>query len=129
MANPILVKLPGAIFGAVLETLTSAAGNPNVPVQIPNPQVVEKLAEQITEKVTKAPEIAHAASTEKWWQARSNWAWISAAFISPALAALGYNMTPEDHIAFATLGMIVGNGIAAWMAYRARRATKPLFSK
>lgn len=122
-------KLPQIVFDSVIDAISTINANPRVPIEIKDPRVVEQLAQAVTKKVEQAPEVKHQASTEKWWQKRSNWSWIVSVILAPTLGLAGYTLSAE-HQEWIALGLFyAGNLISGYLARRAGTATKPLFMK
>jgi len=77
-------------------------------------------------EVRNLPEIQHVTSTEThWWEQRSKWSAIVAG-LTPLVALAGWEMTPEHQESVVTVVMVIGNSVAAYLAYRAGTATRPL---
>lgn len=100
---------------------------PNVPVEnAVAPHVAVVLANEI---VSKLPQLQHMFSTENWWQSRANWAAI-VGLVAAIAGAFNYTFMPEHRDLMETV-LLVGSSIAlplysAYLAWRARRASKPL---
>lgn len=103
------------------------AGGLYVPGEAPRVTAAERneLAQEIAQKALTKPEIKHIASSESPWKSRANWsAMISVA--APIVAAFGYAVAPEYQEAIAGSLWLIGSLISAYLARRARTATKPL---
>lgn len=130
MAIPAIIANP-VIMGAIVEAITTALGKaaqtPGTPLQ---PADVPVVVPEVVKEIQKLPEVQHATNTEAhWWQQRSKWAALFA-LATPAVAAVtGYTIPTELQEVAITGVLGVGNAIAAYLAYRAGTATKPLFVK
>lgn len=118
-----------AIVGAVTEAIIKESQRPEVPV---DPRDAARVAAAVTRTVAEDPKVkeieqrvAHVTSTEPWYKSRANWSAIVAG-LTPIIALLGYNLAPEDQATIAGVLTIAGNAVAAYLARRARTATKPL---
>lgn len=113
-----------AVTSAALAALSEADRSSAVPVSMA-PSTQETIAQSIVAKVEANPGIQHVTSTEEWYQSRANWSAIVGA-LTPVVALLGYNLTPEYAEAVALLLGTAGGWVAAYLARRARTASKPL---
>lgn len=114
-----------AIAGAALSVLTSANANPAVGTHVPV-QERQEIAREISAAAQASPEIRHLTSTETSpWQSRAHWSMI-ASIIGPAVGLAGLKLAPEYLEGVATVGWLLCSAWAAYAAYRARKATKPL---
>lgn len=80
-------------------------------------------------EIGKQPEIQHASNTEPWYTKRSRWASIiGLAFtvLTPLGTKFGLNLDPATQELVVTSCTTIGGLIAAYLAYRAGVATKPL---
>lgn len=95
-----------------------------------------QLKEELLEELKKSPEYQHATSAEAWYQSRANWSAIISV-LTPIAAIGGYTLssTSAECLAlageaagpvFAAITASVGGLWAAFLARRARTATRPL---
>jgi hypothetical protein len=123
-ANPAVM---GALFQFISAAVQKAANNPAVPM---SPAAAPAVTAEVIRELKALPEVQHVTNTEThWWQQRSKWSAIFG-LLTPVVAAVtGYTITPElQEIAVVAI-MGVGNAFAAYLAYRAGTAKKPLFVK
>lgn len=127
----LLINVIGSVVG---EAVKQVAQNPNVPIEEKHAAIVAgEVAGQVVGQLQEDPRIKdlqarieHVTSTEGFFQSRANWSMLIS-LVSPAVAlAVGYNVRPEYQVAAAAILWFAGNGAAAYMARRARTATKPL---
>lgn len=133
-SNSLLSTILTNTIGAVVsEAIGRAAQKPEVPLDPAQaPFVAADVAPEVVDALRNDPRIKdleqrveHLTSTEAWYSSRANWSAIVAG-LTPLAAIAGYNLAPEDQIAIAALLGFVGNTIAAYLARRARTASKPL---
>lgn len=111
----MILKPSAVVVGAVRGAVRSA-----VPQELP-----AAIQERIVERVIAAPELQHAVSIEPWYQSRSNWAAIIS-IATPIVSIIGFALSPEEQIAVAGFLSASGGLWAAYLARRARTASKPL---
>lgn len=134
----------GTVAQAVARAITQAAAealgqhlsrrevayheNPIAAPPAPEITLVERnrIAQEIAQKALAKPEVKHLASAESSpWQSRANWSAL-VSIVSPLLAVVGYAVTPDYAEAVAGALWLIGSLISAYLARRARTATKPL---
>lgn len=113
-----------AVAAAANAALSAANQSPAVPVSM-GPATQAAIAQEIVERVEADPGVQHVTSTEEWYQSRANWSAIVGG-LTPIVALLGYNLTPEYSDATGLLLATAGGWVAAYLARRARTASKPL---
>lgn len=113
-----------AVAAAANAALSAANQSPSVPVSM-GPATQAAIAQEIVERVEADPGVQHVTSTEEWYQSRANWSAIVGA-LTPIVAIAGYNLTPEYQEATGLLLGTAGGWVAAYLARRARTASKPL---
>ncbi|MEZ0169952.1 hypothetical protein [Microvirga sp. TS319] len=116
--NPLILL---QIAGRVADGL---AKSPYIPVERKDAPVVRQEVAEVLQKEI-APVMEHLTSTEPWYRSRANWSAIVAG-LTPLIAIAGYNLAPEDQATIAGVLTLAGNLVAAYLARRARTATKPL---
>ena len=126
----ILTDLIGHAVGRAIREVSR---DPAVPLsEVAAPQVAAEVAGKVAEIIRADPQvkeiegrIAHVTSTEAWYQSRANWSAIVSG-LTPMVAIVGYNLSPEDQITVAGVCVAIGNLVALYLARRARTAKKPL---
>lgn len=122
----ILFNVIAAAVGRAVNEAAAAPSNDLKPSQ--SPALIRDVVAQVAADPALqelASRVAHATSTEAWYQSRSNWSAIVAG-VTPLLAIAGYNLAPDDAAIVAGVLAVIGNGIAMYLARRARTASKPL---
>jgi hypothetical protein len=130
MATLLNGALMTKIANVAIAGVMAAASHPNTAIQ-PN-QVVQSqsvIAAKVKDAIASDPELQNLTGTEAWYQKRSRWAAIVAtgvAILAPIAAHYGWTFgTGEQELATAVL--TAGGGLwAAYLAYRAGTASKPL---
>lgn len=120
ITSPLALKVAEAIARAAMDRLNQA--RPAVPVSRAETAIT---AQEIAQEALLQPELQHLASTESPWRSRAHWSMV-VSVLAPVLALTGYSLAPEYQEAVAGGLWACGNGIAAYLAWRARKATKPL---
>lgn len=109
------------------KVIENVVTKPNVPVEnTVAPHVAVVVANEI---IRQLPQFQHMFSTENWWQSRANWAAI-VGVVAAVAGALNYTLMPEYRDLLET-ALLLGSSIglplwSAYLAWRARRASKPL---
>jgi hypothetical protein len=117
----LAAQVASAVLSTLVQTQTVGAGYPP-----PRPAVEQQaVAKEVAEKVVNIPEIKHLASTESPWRSRAHWAMV-VSLVAPVLALGGLQLAPEYLDGIAQIGWLAANAVAAYLAYRARTATRPL---
>lgn len=137
--GPVLTGVGGAALGPggvvlaeLAKAIARAAASPATPIQ---PAEAPVVTVEVVKELQKSPEFQHATNTETyWWQQRSKWAaivGIATAVLTPALKLAGVNLilSPDTADAIAAVLAAVGSAWAAYLAYRAGTAKRPLFAK
>jgi hypothetical protein len=111
----------------IIQQVTAAINRPEVPLRSELPQTAAmEVAEAVAAQVRQLPEVRHVTNTEvHWYQQRSKWAAILA-IATPIAALIGWNIQPEQQELIIGGIVTVGNMVAAYLAYRAGTASKPL---
>lgn len=116
----------GPIIGIVGKVLANNAANPQTSLE---PVEVPAILNQIVTEAKISPEVQHVTNSEPaWYQQRSKWAAIIGA-LTPIAALAGFNVSPDMANTVAGGISMVGSAIAAYLAYRAGTAKKPLFTR
>jgi hypothetical protein len=88
------------------------------------------VAREIVEEVHRIPEVQHVTSSEPhWYQQRSKWSAIVSGVLvvaAPLVARFGLAVSPELQEVIVTACTTVGGLVAAYLAYRAGTASRPL---
>jgi hypothetical protein len=125
MAESRSALIASQVAAAVLGTLMQVqAPGPGYPPPLPGPDEQE-VARKVADKVVNIPEIKHLASTESPWRSRAHWAMI-VSLGAPLLGIAGIQLAPEYVDGIATVGWLASSAVAAYLAWRARTATRPL---
>lgn len=128
--NPILRNITNAAVHGILV----AAQKPTNPLSLEAVSASSSTSDiqrEVEKAVVNSPELQHITNTEVWYQKRSRWSAIigtAAPVIGMGLKMLGIEATfgAEEQIALTDALMGVGAIWAAYLAYRAGTATKPL---
>jgi hypothetical protein len=126
MAQGQNAEMAAAIMNAALQAITKANRDPATPMDLPK-QDTQQLAEQVTQQIQQTPEYKHLASTETSpWQSRAWWS-RNVSLAAPFVAGLiGYTLPSDYNEVIAGVLWAVANVVAAYLAQRARTATRPL---
>lgn len=122
----------GVVLAELAKAVARAAVNPATPIQ---PAEAPVVTAEVVKELQQSPEFQHVTNTEThWWQQRSKWAAIigvATAVLTPALKLAGVNfiLSPDLADAFASVLAAVGSAWAAYLAYRAGTAKRPLFAR
>lgn len=123
-----------AIIDVVGKAVYNAAHDPRTPrapgvAAAPTTTLVK---EKVAQEIAKSPELQHVTNQEPWYKKRSRWASIIGpifATIVPVAAVYGLDIPiGTEELVVGGLSW-AGSVWAAYLAYRAGTATKPLFSE
>lgn len=127
--NLIIAALP-AILDRVLK---EASANPAVPIHSEAPNAAAKaVTAEVMHEISQIPEVQHVTNTEThWYQQRSKWSAIIGTVVAisaPLISHFGLDgwITPENQETATMVLTTVGGLWAAYLAYRAGTAKKPL---
>jgi len=124
--SPLAFKVAEAIARAAMDRLSASREiGPGQPTVIPTASDRAIVAQQIAQEALQQPELQHLASTESPWRSRAHWSAVISG-TAPFLAAFGWYLAPEYQEAVAGGLWACSSAIAAYLAHRARKATKPL---
>lgn len=125
--NAIIKALP-----MILDRVQKEAfANPAIPVHSEAPKAAANaVTTEVMKEIAQIPEVQHITNTEThWYQQRSKWSTIVSIVLvvaTPMLAKYGFEVTPERQEFIETVCVTGGGLWAAYLAYRAGTAKKPL---
>jgi hypothetical protein len=131
MTLPIISLILPHLFDIARTVVRDEIADPSAPIRSEAPAAAaDRVAREIVKEVQRIPEVQHVTSSEPhWYQQRSKWSAIVSGILvvaAPLVARFGLAVSPELQEVIVTACTTVGGLVAAYLAYRAGTASRPL---